>query len=444
MLLLVLLLCAPAWARPSVQDTFDRWLAQDRLKAAHVGFLLVRVSDGKVLASHDADRLFVPASTAKVMTARAVVAAGKLPELLTTRVWRLQVDADFWRRSQLPPPEGEGEVLFLAGGGDPELSAQGLADLAEQLRQKGVQRVSRLLVQTQQERLGRGWAWDDATDDYSAVIADLTVDRGVATIHVTPTTAGEPPVVQIPAGVELVNQLYTSTHDDWNFVRLPGLAGTVLRGEVPQGKPFALDLAVAEPERFAAHTLGRALQGRGIPVGEIVTLPTALSTSAWEPLAEHQSRPVEAILREALARSDNLAMELLIRHATGQPAPLSPPTARLVDGSGLSRYNLLSPRHLVEALQSSAKLRDLMPLAGVEGTLKNRLKGLAYRQVRAKTGTVSTVSGLAGTLFPDEPEKACVFALLTNGFTGPGRELKQAEDVLIEDLVHQLAYPYLP
>lgn len=440
-LLVLLLLCVPVWARPSTQETFDRWVAQDRLKVAHVGFLLVRLADGKVLASHDADRLFVPASTAKVMTAQAVVARGGLAETLKTRVWRLRrADAEYWADAGLEPPTAEGEVLFVEGGRNPELAAKDLADVADQLQQRGVQRVSRLIVKTRRDRLGRGWAWDDTTDDYSAVIADLTVDRGVAQVKVTPTTPGAPPSLQVPRGVDVTNQAVTSTNDAWHLLRLPGVAGTILWGEVPTGQEFTFDLAVAEPESFAAHILAGALRGRGVPVDEVIVRDgLAYSTSDWAPLVEHQSRPIEAILREALARSDNLAMELL-NHPTAQ----APPTARLVDGSGLSRYNLLSPRHLVEALQSSAKLRDLMPLAGVEGTLKNRLKGLAYRQVRAKTGTVSTVSGLAGTLFPDEPEKACVFALLTNGFTGPGRELKQAEDVLIEDLVHQLAYPYLP
>jgi len=452
LLLLLLLLCAPVWARPSVQEVFAGWLAQDRLRNAHVGFLLVRLADGKVLASHDPDKLFVPASTAKVMTAKAVLDAGELKPLRTS-VW-LHKDR-----------------LILWGEGDPELTSADLQQMAETVSRREFTQISKLSVgsiySAPLNPLGRGWAWDDAVDDYSAVISGLTVDRGTASVTMDPREhLGDRPAVTSlePLAVWARADAFKG-EANYGFARVPGRAGTVLWGLVDMVKPTEAVVTLSEPDLAAGRLLVAKLAERGVSVGEVDRMDEEMQIqwdhatvreevapeekpAVWdlvrgELLAEHLSRPIEAILREALARSDNLAMELLIRVATGKPAPPSPPTARLVDGSGLSRYNLLSPRHLVEALQSSARLRDLMPLAGVEGTLKNRLKGLAYRQVRAKTGTVSTVSGLAGTLFPDEPDKACVFALLTNGFTGPGKELKQAEDVLIEELVRQLAYPYV-
>lgn len=149
-------------------------------------------------------------------------------------------------------------------------------------------------------------------------------------------------------------------------------------------------------------------------------------------LATHHSRRLREILGEALSVSDNRAMELIHR-SCGQALPtvLEGQRLRRADGSGLSRYNLVSARQLVDVLLDQPKLSQLLP-GGGEGTLSRRfLQGPAAGQVRAKTGTLGNVSGLAGYLFPGTPEE-CVFAILINGHVDSTTERKAIEDALVE------------
>ena len=110
-------------------------------------------------------------------------------------------------------------------------------------------------------------------------------------------------------------------------------------------------------------------------------------------------------------------------------------TIRAADGSGLSYYNLLTADMLVQLLEGMAKKTDLFPLfytslpiAGVDGTLANRMKGtLAEGNLRAKTGTISGVSSLSGYVKTQEGE-TLTFSMSMQNFILPGRLYQRAQD----------------
>ena len=134
----------------------------------------------------------------------------------------------------------------------------------------------------------------------------------------------------------------------------------------------------------------------------------------------------QEVLEEALKESDNLCAESLLfhlaaRHTEGRRVSvedgtdavkdfmkkelgLDPADYRIADGSGVSLYNYLSPELLLEYLKYAYYHRDIfiplydsLPIAGIDGTLQNRMKRTtAHRNVRAKTGSVTGVSSLAG------------------------------------------------
>lgn len=137
------------------------------------------------------------------------------------------------------------------------------------------------------------------------------------------------------------------------------------------------------------------------------------------------SRSVGAILPRMMKKSDNLYSESVFYHLAASSDSSSPATARqgrkmvnriisklgmkpsgyyIADGSGLSLYNYVSPELEVEFLKYAhgkenirPYLLESMPVAGVDGTLDSRMRrGYAMGNVRAKTGTVTGVSALAG------------------------------------------------
>jgi len=106
---------------------------------------------------------------------------------------------------------------------------------------------------------------------------------------------------------------------------------------------------------------------------------------------------------------------------------------RFSDGSGLSRYNLLTPRSLTQLLGAAERLPDArsfwdaMPIAGVDGTLRKRMIGTAAQNnARAKTGTFSITSCLSGYVTTRDGNRLAV-SVLTN-FARSGSDARKLQN----------------
>ncbi|GAA1798375.1 hypothetical protein GCM10009795_049830 [Nocardioides hankookensis] len=207
-------------------------------------------------------------------------------------------------------------------------------------------------------------------------------------------------------------------------------------GWSPEGDP------VDDPAQVAATVFAGALAKAGIDVVG-VPVPRAADPAATE-LARVTSPPLSQLVEHTLLVSDNQAAEVLARHvaiATGAPATftdgadavlatigeLGVPTAGATtyDGSGLSRDNRLAPATLTALLDVAGaaehpELRSVLtglPVAAFSGSLSERFDGTADASgrgsVRAKTGTLTGVSGLAGTVV-DRTGTPMVFAVLAD------------------------------
>jgi D-alanyl-D-alanine carboxypeptidase/D-alanyl-D-alanine-endopeptidase (penicillin-binding protein 4) len=106
----------------------------------------------------------------------------------------------------------------------------------------------------------------------------------------------------------------------------------------------------------------------------------------------------------------------------------------MVDGSGLTRYNLISARHILSVLEGMSRQEtfeayyDSLPVAGVDGTLQNRMKGTAAEQnVRAKTGSMTGVNSLSGYVTTPDGKKLA-FSILLNGYVKDGKTFTDMQD----------------
>lgn len=391
-LLVLLLLMGPAWSQTDYE----------------LSYLLVRSSDGEILAEQEADKLRIPASTLKTVTAAAT-----LEHLGRERVFKTNVRTrDKVHRGRL-----KGSIC-LQGEADPELTLDSLRSLVTQLKASGLRVVEGDLVVDPGPfafpLYGTGWAWDDAGYSYSPEITGLNLGplevRSESLPHWVVYSPGE------SSGAQLI----------------PGWEGAQVRGELPRS---------VSPPRVALRTGERFLEllaDAGIKVqGEVQE-----GEGTGRILATHRSRPVEQILKQAMAVSDNLAMELLYRASErALPEALKEEKLRVVDGSGLSRYNLISCRQLVHLL-GAVDLRGVLPAPG-EGTLRRRfLDGWARGNLVAKTGTMSNVSALTGYLFPGS-DKECRFAIMINGHLEATSKRKAIEDELVERWAQEIGWPYV-
>ncbi|MEU5364635.1 D-alanyl-D-alanine carboxypeptidase/D-alanyl-D-alanine-endopeptidase [Streptomyces sp. NPDC005925] len=343
---------------------------------------VVDISTGKRLYAVAAGTALTPASTTKIATAVAALSALGPDHRLTTRT----------------ALETGTKELVLVGGGDPTLTARAEADgnaslrtladrTAAALRKRGLRKVT--LSYDTTLYAGRALHPIGVNDNLAAVTA-LMADEA-------------------------------RTNDS-------------VRGPVPR---------VPDPAADAARRFGDFLQDHGITTS---APGPSEATGHADALAAVSSPPLASLVERMLTNSDNDIAEALARHtavATGKRADLAGAGAairsrldrlglpvsgaRIKDGSGLDRTGHLTADLLTALLVTAAdpghpELRPTLtglPVAGFTGTLSSRYADGAAGLVRAKTGTLTGVNTLAGTVVAHDG-RILAFAFLTTGTKNPG------------------------
>src|SRR6185503_11710164 len=224
-------------------------------------------------------------------------------------------------------------------------------------------------------------------------------------------------------------------------------------------KPWENSVALEDPARYAATVFGEVLAAKGIVVAGAVETSSDPLPSGVRVLAAHDGAPLSEVLKDVNKPSQNLHAEMLLRLLgarlkgtgtveAGQAAVLEflrrmgvdPRAWALQDGSGLSRSDLVSPRGMVSLLAAmdrhphAAAFRNSLPIAGVDGTLEQRMRGTpAQGRVVAKTGTIRHVNALDGYATTRSGERLA-FAIIVNHHTGDPRQAASAIDEIVNVL----------
>lgn len=426
---------------------------------------VVSPASGKVLYERNADLSLNPASNMKLFTSAAALAKLGPDYRFTTRVLAER------------QPDAAGTLtgdLTLQGGGDPVLETPHLEKLADELKAQGLRRITGHLraddYRFDAERLGIAWNSDDEPYYYSAQISALSLNRNVIKLDVTPgKSPGDPVSVKLKpvdgyvtvecsattAAMDAKPALQVSRRRAQNVV--------LITGSLPAGGKGTLneEVTMEEPELYAAHVFRQLLADRGIRLeGDLrrqPAPPTALE------LAGHQSLPLSGILPLLNKPSDNLIAEMLLKelgYAVKKSGDAGAGSAvleawlpeigilasgvRINDGSGLSRMDLVTSRAVSDLLLwiDRQPWRDVyvrsLPLAGVDGTLRSRLKGTpAEKNLTAKTGSLAHVTALGGYITSRSGERL-VLSVLINNFPGSvARGAKPIEDQIAVALAEE-------
>lgn len=403
--------------------------------------------------------LLVPASTAKLVSAASAADA-------------VGWDYTFLTELHATGPIEDGVLrgdLVVVGHGDPTWGGPAgidVSSLASALAGR-VRRIDGLVIadddQVEEPRPALAWTWDDLGYPSGALFGALNADENQMVVRVRPGTAeGQPTLMSVDdvaADRPLVNRTTTgapgSTGRIWPEQR-PGEPFLTIAGVVPAGRTAAITVAVGNPTRWFAQRLRTALVGAGIEVAggafDVDDIRPRPALTATTLVHAHMSSPLSAIVQPLLKDSINLYGEAVMRlNAAMEPVPTNDLAldglrrrlaawgvpqdgAQLVDGSGLSRRNVLSAEALVTVLErmhdpsARAPFVAALPVAGVDGSLAGRLKGTAAEgRVRAKTGTMSNIRSLAGYATTADGERLA-FAVLLNNFEGTGSEATGALD----------------
>ena len=421
------------------------------------GFLAVRGE--RIVASQHADRLFTPASVNKLVVAAAALHHLGPGHRITT-VLRAGGGLDGTTL---------GGDLILEAAGDPtwskrfhsEVSRAPLESLARRLAASGVGRINGDLVVDIGRFPGRSFPTSRPPSEYAygyaAPTSGFAIDENTIQVEIAPgPRLGAPGTARLIAGgaagaPRLINHIHTvskARHGVGTVDFLPVWEDDtiVVRGEYPISEPsYVIDLSVPSPERHAARHFLRALETQGILVEGDIRLERGTATRPGSILARFESPALTQRLEPILTDSHNWHAEMLSRLLAAEVAGAGrldeglaieqrfledvvgcPSKAfHLDDASGLSPYNLITPRCVVELLRYVSgqpwhtAFSAAMTNSG-EGTLA------AWRQlptVTAKTGSIRNALALAGYLDPESPQPV-IFAIFFNhqpGERGPQR-----------------------
>ena len=467
----LLALIAPGCAAPPVAPPSDAdasiaarldpiLLAPEATVAARI----IELPSGRELYARDADRPMLPASNLKLVTS-------------ATALDLFGPDRTFPTRVALA-----GNDLYLIGGGDPGLGDSTVAGWSKKqpldhfepflqaLRQRGLTHLTGKLFYDDHafddQRTHPSWSPSFREFWYAAPVAGLDFNDNCIDVTVYPAKQFKPVTFDVTPptrGITIVNRCVTGPEQTPNIHRGPGpttyiLSGTCTRKASLASKP------IDDPGYFTADALRTYLAAHGVTIaGPIVHLArrfdnqgeviATVTTAPVAGLIKRMNKPSQNFFAESLAKLSGeeyrrqhpdftgtsweagaaAANAFLTRHH------IATTSFRAVDGSGLSRDNRVTARLLTELLATMSTdsharaFRDSLPIAGVDGSLKNRLKNVKG-QVQAKTGSIGGVRALSGyATTPDGRNLA--FSLICNDIQGDDEAAVQRMDNAIEALL---------
>src|SRR5690625_664348 len=437
----------------ALAERIDARFDDPNLAESHWGVLIESAETGEIWYERNADRTFVPASNQKILVAAASYRSlGPDFQFTTTIGYRGNIRGNVLHGD-----------LVVRGDGDPTVynkfyahSHDVFRGWAKELQSMGIRRITGNIIGDDDawvdKHTGQGWPIDEITPWYFAEYGPLSFNENYVDLRIIPPAEVGGAVIIEPyvecSYYTLINKIEVVASGR-NQIRMsrPMFTNTItLGGTVVAGtRPFEQTPTITNPTLFYVTALKEVLEDEGIRVGGDPVDCDDLED--WDGKGEdlpvlltHKSRPLSDIVPLFMKRSQNMTGENLL-HAMGQykhgfgsfrngqrviqdelaAFGLDPDRYRIADGSGLSRYNRVTPRQInaINRGMYESDLRDLwlqtQAIAGVDGTLRRISSDSPLTgNVHAKTGTLTSVRSLSGFLTTDAGE-VVIFSILNNG-----------------------------
>jgi len=460
-----------------LQSRIEQVVRQPALEPGFFAVKIVSLDTGQLIYEQNSNKFVRPASNMKLYTVAAAFDRLTPDFHFVTSVYAKEKLEDGKIKGDLIIyGRGDPSIAARFNNGD---YFKGINDLADRIVAAGVNRIKGDLVGDESyfngAPVGSGWEWEDLTWSYGAQVSALTINDNAIDLTVRPGAAVGAPVLITtgpPAAsfMTIVNRATTSakgSREDLRIYRGLGANSLEITGTLPIGDAgFLGGVAIPDPALAFVSMLRDALIKRDVKIdgrvrtvtartgGSIVPdqlVALAKSPDSMQPveIASLPSPSFNLIAAQTLKPSQNQYTELILRTLGKIPVPAQGTTGRtkddeqnglevvknflrqagvgdndvaLDDGSGLSRNDLISANSTVQLLtfmskhKYFARFRDALPIAGLDGTLRTRMRGTpAEGNVRAKTGSLSSVASLSGYVTTAAGEHL-VFSMMLNNY----------------------------
>lgn len=429
-------------------------LTQSADNLGEVGILVRSMKTGQLLYSYHADQSFVPASTMKILVAEAALL-------------QLGKDYQFTTAIYTDAPSTQGSTLngniYVRFSGDPSLTYRHLLELFQELKNRYTHIQGNVIVDNSsfdQNYTARGWNPKDLGYCFSAPIGSAIINQNCIDIKIASGKSSGTPIRIYPSEEffypPVHSQAITQSKAGCHLNVSTEQDGTLnLDGCMPRNRHLNMTYVIPNPNAYSFALVKHALKLTGISIqGNISHGTTPAGAMA---VAAHHSEPLHVLIHTMLKKSNNIIASALykklgsllsqrsgswqngagaVSYILQNHANFNPKGLRMIDGSGLSHDNLVTPAQMMQVLNSTYhndnirnEFIDALPIAGVDGTLKHRLYAVA-RKVKAKTGTVNGVASLAG-FAQTRGGDTLAFTILMNGKKNMHWRYKGLEDKMV-------------
>ncbi len=443
----------------SIVNSLDSLIQAKIPKGGQVGVSVFDLENGQQLYSYQGDRLCRPASTQKLVTAITALNQSRGLEPFRTEVWYKGEIANDTLRGD----------MYIIGGMDPELmetAVDTLIDLTAALPFHVLDgQVYGDVSMKDSLYWGKGWLWDDNPESFQPYLSPLMMNKGVVKVTAIPSESGMPASLEVKPNssyFNIINETKTkaasagkfSLTRDW----MNNSNDIIVNGNITARRVDEIN--VYSSQDFFMHTFLERLGNRITILNPWYSFAELQKNDSCQLVAVYETQ-VSKVLQQMLKESDNLNAEAMFvrlgaqssgkKHVSADESiqavqalvrklGLNPDDFRIADGCGLSMYDYISPDLLVAFLcyayddnRIFPHLFRALPVSGVDGTLKNRMRkgSPAFQRVHAKTGSYTGISTLAGYLETNS-KRYLAFAIMNQN------QLKASEARSLQDAICEL------
>ena len=424
-------------------DSINKVISKSGIDKSAVSISVKDIKNGKTVYSLHQDRLINPASTQKLITLAASLDTLGYDYRFLTLLYK-----------------STNNDLYLKLGADPYLTSSDLKSMMQKAKSKNITEPKNIYIDDyilDSVTWGEGWQWDDDLNPLMPKFGPYNLDRNLIKVIVSPTTLNSPanvyPEVFYP--LTFMNLVTTGKENDINISHNTTIANNVLQVEGSVAKLTGITIPVSNIKRYFRLRLEDAVRNADILFYGTITQKKLPEKNVY--LVAQTEHPIKDAAKDILQKSDNMIAETVFKLAGGKfknntgsissalemfnafcgKNNLKAEDVKLVDGSGVSKNNLMSADFMTSFLVAEAKqnnfetYKSLMASPGT-GTLEDRM--LYFREnLKAKTGTLTDVSAIAGYIKTQRGHEYA-FDIMINDHKSSPADKKMLEEYILRSV----------
>lgn len=353
-------------------------------------------------------------------------------------------------------------TLYVKLGADPYFTTKDLKDMIVQLKNCKITSTKAIYIDDSildSNEWGEGWQWDDDMNPLIPKFGSYNMDKNLLTINICPTAIGAPADISTDVfyPTAFINNIVTGDKNDVKLVRKNYISPDVINADGTVSHDMSIQIPVNYPRRYFILRLEEILRNQKVAYyGDFNRLKLPKNIC----LIAENKHPISTATDDILKNSNNMVAETLFKIAGGKYSKetgsaeaaidmfndyykklgVNTDNIKIVDGSGVSKNNLITADFMTNVLLKAAQNKDLnfknMMASPGEGTLTDRM--LYFKDsLKAKTGTLTNVSTIAGYL-TSKSGKEYAFCIMINDPKSKSADKKSFEEYVLREAFEKL------